>query len=554
MTSKVLQSFPIILLLSALLIMNILSVRHNTETTDEFKHFGYGSRILALDSNRFSDSEMPFSIFNIIPYRLKIFLQPQSKPVEYKVIPYHDKDINLDMYFPKDIEEINRGRYVTVLFSLLLAFFVFKWAKELYGFFAGLFSLLLYVFDPNIIAHSQLMTTDLYATCMITIATYYYWQFLKSGGWRKAFLSAVILGLSQLTKYTSTYLYPIFFLISFIKFIPQLSVLIKRKALRKLWAYFKNFLKYTILFLLVSCIIINIGFLFNHTMIPLNEYKFKCRFFQCIQSNLSALNPFVPLPYPYVQGLDWVKYNERTGESIGSIYLLGELRLVNSDFKGFPGYYFCAFLFKVPIVIQLFILSSIFVYVWKRQKYNFLQNEMFLFAPILFFTVYFNFFYRCQIGIRHFLIIFPFLYIFCGNLLTTWSGWNLKVKTVFSLLITYLILSVFSYFPHYLSYFNELVWDRKQAYKILADSNLDWGQDGWYLWRYTQKHPEAIVNPESPVAGKVIVRVNHLVGISDPKNSEKYKWLRDNFKPVDHVAYSYLVYEISPEELKKINK
>ena len=38
-----------------------------------------------------------------------------------------------------------------------------------------------------------------------------------------------------------------------------------------------------------------------------------------------------------------------------------------------------------------------------------------------------------------------------------------------------------------------------------------------------------------------------LVGIiDDPKT---YQWIRDNLKHVDHVAYSYLVFKIQPQDL-----
>jgi len=112
-----------------------------------------------------------------------------------------------------------------------------------------------------------------------------------------------------------------------------------------------------------------------------------------------------------------------------------------------------------------------------------------------------------------------------------------------SLLAVYLVLSVLSYYPHYLSYFNELVWDRKKAYKILADSNIDWDQNKEYLARYLKKHPEVIVNPPGPTTGKILVRVNDLVGVST--GPEQYRWLREHYEPTAHVAYSYLIFDLS---------
>ena len=86
---------------------------------------------------------------------------------------------------------------------------------------------------------------------------------------------------------------------------------------------------------------------------------------------------------------------------------------------------------------------------------------------------------------------------------------------------------------------------------MLADSNLDWGQSDWYLQRYVASHPEAHVQPDSPVAGTVIVSVNTLVGVlGDPNH---YHWLRAHFEPVDTIAYSYLVYQIPTDALGNLH-
>jgi hypothetical protein len=91
--------------------------------------------------------------------------------------------------------------------------------------------------------------------------------------------------------------------------------------------------------------------------------------------------------------------------------------------------------------------------------------------------------------------------------------------------------------------------DRKMAYTLLADSNLDWGDDRWYLEEYLKKHPESVVLPASPIPGHIIVNVNSLVGIFD---QQQFSWLRDNFKPVDQIAGSYLVYDIKWSDMKTV--
>jgi hypothetical protein len=173
------------------------------------------------------------------------------------------------------------------------------------------------------------------------------------------------------------------------------------------------------------------------------------------------------------------------------------------------------------------------------------REEIFLLVPILLYWVYFNFFFNAQIGIRHLLPVFALATIFCGRFLITPES-KLRQYTALALVI-WSAASALSYYPHFISYFNEFVPDRKLAYRHLADSNLDWSGNEWYLNEYVRSHPGVIVDPRKPQAGRIVVPVNALVGVN--RNPEEYRWLREHFSPVGHIAYSYLVYDAPKEVL-----
>jgi hypothetical protein len=115
------------------------------------------------------------------------------------------------------------------------------------------------------------------------------------------------------------------------------------------------------------------------------------------------------------------------------------------------------------------------------------------------------------------------------------------------ILAVWVAVSALSYYPQFISYFNEFVPDRKLAYRHLADSNLDWRGDQWYLIEYIRRHPGVILDPRKPQTGRIVVPVNALVGVN--RNPEEYRWLREHFTPVDHIAYSFLVYDVRKEML-----
>lgn len=532
-----LPGLVVVSLLVFLFILNAASVRHKSVTTDEPMHFLYGLRVSQGATNRImvtdphgkevpDDSKMPFTALNTLPFKL---MAMRHGPVKFQ-------------------KAIKKGRWVTMVFSLLIALVVFRWSQRLYGTLGGYVSLLLYVFSPNLLAHSRLVTTDLYAVGMVVLSCYTFWNFMKSRAWQHAVVAGTVLGLSQLAKFSCAFLYPIFLLIVVLRMIPGER---PRKLVDCLPSPsdLKRFVIVCVFFAAWGMLIINLGFFFNDSAKPLGAFEFQSRLFKSLQEALQPLGDVpVLLPRPYVEGLDLMKETDETGKRRALNYLLGELRR-----EGFMGYYFIAFFVKVPLATQILILWALIGYIRRRERFDFRNDEIFLLVPVVVFAVSFNFLGNSNVGIRHFLVVFPLLHVFCGSLLKAPEALRLGAKIFLGGLLFYLIISVASYFPHYLSYFNEIVWDRKQAYRILADSNLDWNQNDWYVSQYMERHPRVFLNPPVPLPGRIAVSVNVLAGIY----GGRLKWvdnLRKNLEPVDHIAYSHLVYEIPLEALSTLTK
>ena len=523
---QIVETALLSILLLFFLAINVGSIQNKSYTADEFRHYRYGMNMLELNSSRFDDSKMPFSALNAIPKKIASLISNQ--------------------YLNPRLADPLTGRIFTILFSMVIAYFVYCWARSLYGALAGFFAILLYILDPNIIAHSRLITTDIYAVGMILLTLYTFWLFCNNKNWKSLLFSAVMLGLCQLAKYTGAYLYLILLSIALIRVFPAWATSFRRKQYLNVWKDLKSGVKYVLIFLTISMVIINLGFLFNRTFTPLEDYSFRSELFQSIQAKLSKVGFMpVPVPYPYLEGLDWVKQRERTGAGYGNIYLFGEVR----EGEGFNGYFIYASLLKVPISTQVFIMLAFVLYLLGRKEFNFIKNEIFLLAPVIFFFIYFNFFFRTQIGIRFYLIIFPFIYIFCGGLIRRWISMR-KGRQVFIVgLLVYLGASVLFAYPNYISYFNELVWDPRNAYKYLIDSNLDWKQAERQLNYYLKTHPTAQFQPEQPTFGTIVVSPNDLAGMW---YVEEFQWLRDNFYPQATIEDVYLIYEISEAEFEEV--
>lgn len=523
MKKKILFFFTVLFLLGIHLILNAYKVRDMSFTYDETGHYYYAARIIngkSVKTIGTDGTKMPVSCLNHIPCGLAHILKPFGLP-------------KAAFYF---LNSINSGRYITMFFSLATALYVFFWANALYGATAGIFSLLLYTLSPNIIAHSRLITNDIYAAGIMAIATYYFWRLTKFGGKRNLWLSAISFGLAQIAKYTCVFLIPVFSII-----------LILRYGGKAILRHLSKWITACLLFFIVTLLIINAGYFFQKTFVPLGKYEFLSAALNSAQAHAGIFKALpIPVPYAYLQGLDWVQYFME-GRCFNIFYLLGNM---TDGRSGFPGYFFYAYFFKEPIALQVILFLALYAYIRNRRKFNFLEDEIFLFIPVIFFSIYLNFFFQIHIGIRYFLVVIPFVYVFCGSLIKSFQPMARKTKIFLSALVIYLAVSALSYAPYYLSYFNELVWDRKMSYKILGDSNIDFGQGDIYLDRYLKTHPDVILEPDKPRAGTIIVGVNKLLGIRE--TPEKFRWLRDNFKPVGHMAYCFLIYKITPGDLQKI--
>ena len=275
-------------LLAALVLIQTTSLHHKGLTTDEPVHYQYGYRVLDGNPRRsvLDASTMPFSSLHAMTsIDLALLAQKMGIPLDTSWIG-----------------PIKRGRYATIALSLLLAVYVLKWSYELYGRNGSLLSLGLYVFDPNILAHGQLVTADLPAALMTTMALYHFWHFLKFGGKERAVLSAVTLGLSQLAKYSCVYLYPIFVLIAAIYCWTAPAVEAVIPSWQRLVRGLRCWLIVMAFFAAVSIVMINLGFGFHGIGTSLSRYTLKDPLFKNLQATPLVGNIPLPLPMPYVPG------------------------------------------------------------------------------------------------------------------------------------------------------------------------------------------------------------------------------------------------------------
>jgi hypothetical protein len=520
-----------LLLLAVFVALQVASNQHKTITINEPDHYRYGWQLLHFQSARFDDSKMPFSMLSALPRRIAEATLPPG-PLRRHVVT------------------IKFARYVTVAGATLLGWLVFVWARALYGGPGSLLALTLYVFDPNILAHGGLVGTDLFGTAMIALSVWAFWRFLNHDGpgvWRAATMSALCFAAAQLAKYTAAYLVPILLGIALGHAAPALWAVVRERDWRGLGRRLGRAGGYAALYVAAFLLVVNLGYWGQRTLKPLAGSEFRSHEFQRVQAALAGVPGLrMPVPWAYVEGLDWVFANERGGVNV---YLLGEMGKDGVVGRRFLEYYPVAWLYKEPIATQILLLLALVVYAARFRRFDFRRNEWPLACTALFFVWYFVFVYNFQLGYRFALVGLPVVFVFTGSLLSEAAGLGRRARWLVGGLLLYLVASVLSYYPHFIPYFNELLWDRKQAYTVLADASLVLDENHWYMRRYLRKHPAVIFEPASPMAGTLLVRVEFYVGLFF---QERFRWLRENFAPIGHVAHGHLLFRVTPEALRRV--
>ena len=421
-------------------------------------------------------------------------------------------------------------RLPTMIFTLLLGVLVHRWGREVLGEAGGLAAVWLYVFNPNFLAHGNKVTSDVPAAFFIAASLYFFWKVCRRPHVTTLALCALATTGALLSKYTSLLLFPLFALLLLPKWLDRRSDgALRRKDALKTAAAVTGFV-------LLVLLLVNAAYLFKGSFRSWADYAWESQAFR----GLALDGVPLPLPRVFVQGLDYSSYlQEHVEVGRGLNYVLGQLS-THGVWYAFP----LMILLKTPLAFLG--LLGLAVAARREEPCPDRWTWLVLIVPFVAVIACFSLLATAQLGIRYLLPGLPTL-ILCGARGVAF-GTTPRRRLIAIALLGWYAASTLSYHPHYVAYFNELIGRRVNAYRFLADSNLDWEDHRYFIARLQARHPEMTiaVEPPGPQAGYVLVGANQLVGIYGP---ERYRWLREHFSPIGHVAYSHLLFYVPPERL-----
>lgn len=491
------------------------------------------------------------------------------------------------------------ARLPIILISIVLGLFLFMWGKEIAGTLGGLFVLLLYAFDPNILGHNHYVTTDIGIAAFLTFAFYFFLKFIKKPSWKNVFWAGFFLGLVNLTKFSSLMAYPILALVLF--FYPLFKKISHTHSEDMIIsARVKTFLSYLgkgIIIVALSMATVWIGYFLNTYKMP-QEVIARQINFSFPLSDPNVLSQYTNASLSYLNSSSFLR---PLGEYFLGVTMVfkrvaggnGTYFLENVSSQASAIYFPLVFLIKETIpMLGLIAFSIIYTAAqsinstieayrkgetWKKFR-RFVQIGVSEYTLLSFIILYstLSITGNLNIGLRHLFPILPFTYLLVAKkTFDLFRKKHIVTKHQLSILSSVVIIwiiavPIFSY-PGYVSYFNETIGGSKNGYKYVTDSNTDWGQDLKRLKLFLDRHPEINKirvdyfgggNPQyylgdkyvswwdskRPVeAGWYAISTNALQTsiYNKDKNAENnYLWTKQ-YEPVAMIGNSIMIYHVS---------
>ncbi len=417
------------------------------------------------------------------------------------------------------------SRLPITLVAVLLGLGIFAWTRELGGTVAGLFATLLYAADPNVIAHSHYVTTDIGIAAAVFAAAYFFVRFLRHPNWQNVFVAGFFLGIAQLTKFSAVLLFPAFGLFALLA---AMTLLQPKTDSRTVLSFrSRTIISYILKYagsVAVSFVLIWIVYALNTFAMPAEKVNALADLFlsqpntpaQMAHSAIVTLGES-PVLRPFaVYFVGVAKVFSRVGA--GNVYYyLGTV----SD-KASASYFPLVFMLKETLPFLFLILATLFyslfriakAYLGERAAGDSLWRifaRSFQARTAQYLAAFFIFYYmsisvtgNLNIGFRHLFPILPFLYLLVGktvgDFLKRQDGDAADRKTsrivILGLALSIIAIPVLA-FPHYLSYFNAAAGGHQNGYKYVTDSNYDWGQDLKYLRGFIEEHNACIAGTDT---------------------------------------------------------
>ncbi|MEK7082231.1 MAG: hypothetical protein AAB915_00950, partial [Patescibacteria group bacterium] len=450
----------------------------------------------------------------------------------------------------------------------------------------------------------RFVTTDIGAAFGFFIGAASFLAFLQRPTWRTAAAAGLLFGLAQLLKFSAVLLVPIdlILLAAWVSTRPHLEIRERLRVAARLIG--KSFFAGAIALILIWSVYGALTWNYpqerqiRDAEFLLGSYGFR----PAVNFDLALMRHRATRPLgEYLLGVLMVQQRADGGNTA---FFLGEVSGAGSRL-----YFPLLYLLKEPLALHILTLIALIAGFSRiaagggtpppaARLRRWITNHFTEFSCVAVIATYWIISIKSplNIGVRHILPTFPFIYVMAAIGIIRWLGMGTKNRSEFpnrqgllpqiyrlyirpipkyalvGLLLFWLTSSTLLAFPSFLPYYNELAGGSANGWRVAVDSNYDWGQDLKRLADFTHKNNiqkiavdyfgggspryylgerfEPWWSARGPAHGYFAISVSLRQGawgtpapglVRKPEDS--YEWLRP-YEPIAEIGHSILVYNL----------
>lgn len=457
------------------------AVLHKSITNDEIVHIPAGYYHLVAGDFHLNNEHPPLiKMWAALPL---LFVQPDEPPPPANP---HENFMERTWGYHSRFWGANAAHFESLSFwprvmmiplTCALGALIFVYARRLFGERAALLAVALYAFEPTVLGHGRIVHTDLPAALVFLLAFFMLDRYAREPVARRAAWLGLAAGVALVTKFSMVVLAPVLAVGAALMLwrAPRLGMTRGRVA------------AHALLVAGLVLLVVNAAYYFQSP--PLDEadagwMRLKSApVFDTLTTAVGALSKIVPTYFLFGVYNVWLHNSEGHAAS-----LLGA-----HSAEGWWYYFPVAFALKTSLP---FLLVSVAALVWSLHGFFARRDRRFalVLVPLgVYLTVSLT--SHINIGVRHFLPAYPFLFVASGALLDRLLNVTRARRValvVVAVTLGWAAVEAARAYPDYIPYMNQLA-SRQPRWHYLADSNVEWGDDVKALAEYLRARGETEV-------------------------------------------------------------
>jgi hypothetical protein len=378
------------------------------------------------------------------------------------------------------------ARAAMIVVTLGLGGLIFIYARTFFSLRAAVIAVAIFSLEPTMLAHGWIVHTDVPAAFAYLLFFFGLQKYLMQPTFRRAIWFGVAAGIALVTKFSLAIVAPVFLLVLIYGAL-RARALEPSKLKRLAQMGFAT---------ITSFVLVNAAYFFQHPPLAPQDSNWISIYGGsplAAQKTINLLNVFSKVvPTYYLFGIYTVYVHNRLGHPSS---LLGSYGLY-----GWWSYFPVTFALKTSIP---FLVLSVAAIVWAA--WATLSRRELIWLPSLLAIALFlgmSIFSHINIGIRHIIPIFPFLFLLAGAFLdrVLKTRHVRVVMIIVAVLFGWMIWDAGVGYRNYISFTNSLTFGR-QNWEVLSDSNVEWGEEIGDLAEYLHQQGEPRIMAAMAAAG-----------------------------------------------------